>query len=90
MKADIHPKSRKVLFIDATSKDQFLIDSTAHTTTRAISDLDGLEYDAFSIEISSATHPFYTGIEKNLDTTGRVDRFKKKMEKKVAEVSTVK
>lgn len=81
MKADIHPKSRKVIFFDATSKDQFIIDSTAHTTAKAISDIDGLEYDAFSIEISSATHPFYTGVEKNLDTTGRVERFKNRMAK---------
>lgn len=81
MKADIHPKTRKVIFVDATSKDQFLIESTAHTTAKAIYEGDGLEYDSFTVEISSATHPFYTGVEKNLDTTGRVDRFKKKLAK---------
>lgn len=77
MKADIHPQNyRTVVFQDAGSGTQFLIGSTVETeqTTK----VDGKEYPLFVVEISSASHPFYTGKSTTLDRAGRVDRFKKR------------
>ena len=78
MKTDIHPKNnRPVIFEDKDAGEQFLVLSTVQTTAKG-KWVDGTEYDLYSIEISSASHPFYTGNEKVLDTAGRVDRFKKR------------
>jgi large subunit ribosomal protein L31 len=77
MKKDIHPQNyRPVLFIDSSSGEEFLISSTIETEEKAKSKKDGKEYPAFRVEISSASHPFYTGQEKVLDTAGRVEKFK--------------
>lgn len=82
MKKDIHPANfRQVLFVDNSNDAQFLIGSTVKTTETGIFKEDGKEYPIFRVEISSASHPFYTGNEKVLDTAGRVDRFKKRQEK---------
>lgn len=81
MKKDIHPqKYRPVLFKDASSEAEFLIDSTVETKEVSIYSKDGKEYPMFRVEISSASHPFYTGKDNVLDTAGRVDRFKKRQE----------
>jgi len=77
MKSDIHPKNyRTVVFQDTGSGLQFLIGSTVETdkTTK----VDGKEYPLYAIEISSASHPFYTGKSSTIDRAGRVDRFKKR------------
>lgn len=77
MKKDIHPKNfRDVVFVDNSSGAQFLIGSTVHTTEKTT--YNGKEYDLYRVEISSASHPFYTGTEKVIDTAGRVDRFNKR------------
>ncbi len=76
MKKDIHPKEyRQVIFADSTSGKTFLIGSTVKTTKTAKWE-DGKEYPVFNVEISSASHPFYTGQSKTIDTAGRVERFK--------------
>lgn len=76
MKKDIHPKEyRQVIFSDGTSGKSFLIGSTIKTTKTAKWE-DGKEYPVFNVEISSASHPFYTGLSKTIDTAGRVERFK--------------
>lgn len=81
MKKDIHPKEyRTVLFVDSSNGTEFLIPSTVHTKESAKAK-DGKEYPMFKVEISSATHPFYTGQEKVMDTAGRVERFKQKQAK---------
>ena len=78
MKKDIHPKNyRQVIFKDASSDAMFLVYSTVETEETAKFE-DGKEYPMFRIEISSASHPFYTGMEKVLDNAGRVERFKKR------------
>lgn len=83
MKKDIHPKNnRLVLFKDASSDAEFLLYSTAPTTETAVYSKDKKEYPMFRLELSSASHPFYTGNEVVLDTAGRVDRFKKRTAKK--------
>jgi len=76
MKKDIHPKEyRQVIFSDSTSGKSFLIGSTVKTTKSAKWE-DGKEYPVFNVEISSASHPFYTGLSKTIDTAGRVEKFK--------------
>jgi large subunit ribosomal protein L31 len=81
MKKDIHPKNyRPVLFIDNSNSAEFIIPSTVHTT-ETMKAKDGKEYPVYRVEISSASHPFYTGTEKTLDTAGRVERFKAKQKK---------
>lgn len=75
MKKDIHPKNyRKVIFLDASNDTMFLIGSTIKTTEKG--KYDGKEYDLTRVEISSSSHPFYTGNEKVLDSAGRVEKFK--------------
>ena len=76
MKSSIHPQSyRPVVFSDDQAGFAFLTQSTAQTT-ETIKWEDGNEYPLVKVHISSASHPFFTGEEKIIDTEGRVDRFK--------------
>lgn len=78
MKSSIHPTTyRPVVFSDDQAGFAFLTQSTAQTTD-TIKWEDGNEYPLVKIHISSASHPFFTGEEKIIDTEGRVDRFKAK------------
>jgi large subunit ribosomal protein L31 len=82
MKKDIHPKEyRQVLFVDSSNGVEFIIPSTVATKETGKSKTDKKEYPLFNIEISSSSHPFYTGQEKILDSAGRVERFKQKQAK---------
>ena len=81
MKADIHPKSyRQVIFHDNSSGERFLLGSTIETSTTDTW-TDGKEYPIAYVDVSSASHPFYTGQEKVMDTAGRVERFKARASK---------
>ena len=80
MKADIHPQYKEVVFQDVTSDFKFLTRSTLGSKETIKWD-DGNEYPLIKIEISSATHPFYTGQNKIMDTSGRVDKFRKRYAK---------
>ncbi|MDB5159908.1 MAG: ribosomal protein type [Candidatus Saccharibacteria bacterium] len=76
MKTNLHPSDyRPVVFSDDTAGFAFLTQSTAQTTD-TIKWEDGNEYPLVKLHISSASHPFFTGEEKIIDTEGRVDRFK--------------
>lgn len=76
MKKDLHPNDyRPVVFQDEAAKFAFLTKSTA-TSNETIKWEDGNEYPLVKVHISSASHPFFTGEEKIIDTEGRVDRFK--------------
>ena len=78
MKSSIHPTTyRPVVFSDDQAKFAFLTRSTAETT-ETIKWEDGDEYPLVKMHISSASHPFFTGEEKIIDTEGRVDRFNAK------------
>jgi large subunit ribosomal protein L31 len=77
MKADIHPKYNEVVFQDVTSDLIFLTRSTL-TSKETIKWEDGKEYPLVKVEVSSASHPFYTGKQKLMDTSGRVDKFRKR------------
>ncbi|MHB1162922.1 MAG: type B 50S ribosomal protein L31 [Minisyncoccota bacterium] len=82
MKQGIHPDTyRQVIFEDMASGERFLIGSTVHTTETTKWE-DGKEYPKFVVEISSKSHPFYTGEERTLDKAGRVERFKQRAAKK--------
>lgn len=81
MRKDIHPEDyRQVIFEDVTSGKRFLLGSTVHTEKTDKWD-DGKAYPVFQVEISSASHPFYTGQAKTIDTAGRVERFKQRASK---------
>ena len=80
MKADIHPEYREVVFQDLSSDFAFLTRSTV-TSKETIKWEDGNEYPLVKVEVSSASHPFYTGKHKLMDTGGRVDRFKRRYNK---------
>ena len=74
---DIHPEYRPVVFRDTASGTMFLTRSTVNTK-ETVKYEDGNEYPLFDVEISSASHPFYTGKQKLVDTAGRVERFRRK------------
>ncbi|MEJ2383992.1 MAG: type B 50S ribosomal protein L31 [Xanthomonadales bacterium] len=77
MKAGIHPEYREVVFQDMSSDFAILTRSTMGSK-ETIKWEDGKEYPLIKVEVSSASHPFYTGKHKVLDSGGRVDRFKKR------------
>ena len=77
MKAGIHPEYRDVVFQDVSSDFAILTRSTMGSK-ETIKWEDGNEYPLIKVEVSSASHPFYTGKHKVLDSGGRVDRFKKR------------
>jgi large subunit ribosomal protein L31 len=79
MKKDIHPADyRTVLFEDMASGAQFLVGSTIRTTETGVFKEDKKEYPKVTVEISSKSHPFYTGEDRTLDKTGRVEKFKQR------------
>ena len=81
MKKDIHPDNyRTVVFEDLASGEKFLIGSTV--ATRETITVEGKEYPRFAIEISSKSHPAYTGEERALDKGGRVEKFRARAAKK--------
>ena len=74
MKTGIHPQSREVLFHDVGVDKYFLIRSTVNTTQTKEWE-DGNTYPYYVLDVSSASHPFYTGKQKMLDSGGRVKKF---------------
>ena len=80
MKAGIHPEYRDVVFQDVTSDFKILTRSTI-SSKETVKWEDGNEYPLVKVEVSSSSHPFYTGQNKVIDTSGRVDRFRKRYQK---------
>ena len=81
MKKDIHPEYREVVFQDSSSDFAFLTKSTM-TSKDTIKWEDGNEYPLIKVEVSSASHPIFTGKKLFVDTAGRVEKFNKKYRKK--------
>lgn len=80
MKKGIHPDNyRLVAFRDMSNGDVFITRSTVNT--RETEMIDGVEYPVVKLEISSSSHPFYTGKMKLVDTAGRVDKFMNRYQK---------
>jgi len=80
MKSGIHPDNyRLVAFKDMSNGDIFVTRSTANTREKEV--VDSVEYPVIKLEISSSSHPFYTGKMKLVDTAGRVDKFMNRYQK---------
>ncbi len=77
MKPDIHPEYRPVVFQDASADFAFLTRSTIRTKETILWE-DGNTYPLARVEISSASHPFFTGKQMLVDTAGRVERFERR------------
>ena len=77
MKQGIHPDYHLVVFRDRTANSAFLTRSTA-ASERTVTWEDGSTYPVVDVEISSASHPFYTGQSRVLDTAGRVEKFRRR------------
>ena len=80
MKKNLHPEYKEVVFLDTSSDFKFLTKSTMKSSD-TIKWEDGNEYPLIKIEVSSASHPFYTGKKLFVDTAGRVEKFKKRYQK---------
>ncbi|AFT85858.1 type B 50S ribosomal protein L31 [Paraburkholderia phenoliruptrix] len=76
MKEGIHPDYREVLFVDVSNDFKFVTRSTIQT--RETAEFNGKTYPLAKIEVSSESHPFYTGQQKIMDTAGRVEKFRNK------------
>lgn len=83
MKESIHPTYKEVVFWDTSSDVKFLSRSTS-VPKETITWTDGKEYPVIKVEISSASHPYFTGKKMFVDTAGRVEKFQKKYGKKEA------
>ena len=82
MKDDIHPEYQEVLFVDSSTGHKFVIGSTLKPAGKET--YEGKEYPVCYVTTSSASHPFFTGSNALIDTEGRVDKFKKRYQKKAA------
>ena len=80
MKKEIHPQYKEVVFLDTSSDFKFITRSTM-TSGETIKWEDGKEYPLIKIEVSSASHPFFTGKKLFVDTAGRVEKFNKRYKK---------
>jgi large subunit ribosomal protein L31 len=76
MKKDIHPNYRDVVFMDMSSNHKFFTRSTVET--RDTIEIEGVTYPLVKLEVSSMSHPFYTGKNVFVDTAGRVEKFQKR------------
>ena len=80
MQKDIHPEYYPVVFVDVSTGDEIVTKSTKKTgETKSI---DGVDHYVIKCDITSHTHPFFTGTQRLVDTAGRVERFNKKYGKK--------
>ena len=80
MKAEIHPEYREVLFVDSATGEEWICRSTM--ASEDTKEVDGKTLPVVKLEISSASHPFWTGQMREVDSDGRVDRFRKRYGKK--------
>ncbi|MGM7647106.1 type B 50S ribosomal protein L31 [Nocardia sp. JW2] len=81
MKAGIHPEYHPVVFEDANTGKKFLTRSTA-TSDRTVEWEDGNTYPLLTVDVTSDSHPFWTGTARNLDTQGRVEKFERRYGKR--------
>jgi large subunit ribosomal protein L31 len=80
MKKGVHPDYHRVLFVDASTGDEWPSYSTLGSSETK--DVDGLTLPVIRLDISSASHPFWTGKARQVDAEGRIDRFKRRYSKK--------
>lgn len=87
MQKNIHPQYRPVVFRDRSAGESFLTNST-RTSDNTVTWEDGRGYPVIDVEVSSASHPFWTGRGTVLDTAGRVERFRRRYGDKVLPART--
>jgi len=80
MKPGIHPEYHPVVFVDSSTGAEFITASTMKSDS--VRQIDGVDHYEVRLEITSDSHPFWTGTQKLIDTEGRVERFRKKYGKK--------
>jgi len=85
MKEGIHPEYRDVVFVDVSIDFKFITRSTAQT--RETIKLNGKEYPLVKVEVTSESHPFFTGKQKIVDTAGRVEKFRQKFGKRAGKAA---
>jgi large subunit ribosomal protein L31 len=88
MKADTHPAVRPVIFQDTVNGARYLIDSAIETKETV--EIDGQEYPLVKVDVSSASHPFYTGNQRIVDTAGRVEKFGNKFGANLSKLAKLK
>jgi large subunit ribosomal protein L31 len=76
MKSEIHPDYHKVIYIDSATGEEW--ESRSTTTSKETREIDGTEVPVVRLEISSVSHPFWTGKMRELDTDGKIERFRKR------------
>jgi large subunit ribosomal protein L31 len=76
MKKGTHPESRPVCFVDVSNGREFLTISTARCREKKT--IDGVEYGVIQCDVTSDSHPAYTGVKRFVDTAGRVEKFEKR------------
>lgn len=76
MKKGIHPDYHPVVYVDAGADHEFISRSTM--TSKETREIDGVKHFVIRLDISSASHPFYTGKQRFVDTAGRIDKFRSK------------
>ena len=74
MKSGIHPEYRDVVFLDQQTGKQFISRSTLHSRDKVT--IDGKELSLFKCDVTSESHPFYTGAQTRIVETGRVEKFR--------------
>ncbi len=79
MKKDAHPKTHPVIFRDTGAKKDFIMNSTL--TSDTIEKVDGVNHYVIRLDVSSASHPFFTGKQHLVDRSGQVEKFKARMKK---------
>ena len=77
MRPEIHPDYHPVVFQDATSGDAFLTRSTV-TSARTVEWHDGQTYPLVVVDVSAASHPFWTGTRRHIDTAGQLEKFRRR------------
>lgn len=80
MKQGIHPEYHRVLFVDTATGDEWLSRSTL--TSNEKREVDGEQVPVVKLDISSASHPFWTGKLRELDSDGKIDRFRRRYQRK--------
>ena len=85
MKKDIHPDYREVVFLDLSNDFKFVTRSTIQT--RETINFKGQDYPLVKLEVTSESHPFYTGKHKVMDTAGRIDKFRQKFGNRTGKVA---
>ena len=80
MKKNLHPQVKKTVFKDSTTGNTFLLDTTVDTDNTIVH-ADGNVYPLIMCSLTSASHPFFTGEQRHVDTAGRIEKFNKKFKR---------